>query len=106
MAAWFFVRWLLQPSQQARLAEINSLWPATGHPVSVVPDYAAFHPAWASALRDGVRLTLAPEAADWGMNRYILQDAYLRVYDLEPEYFSNIIIVLKQMLADFPARQQ
>ena len=85
--------------------ELNGLWPATGHPAVVAPDYAAVHPAWASALRKGVRLTLAPEEAQWGINRYVLQDAYLRVYGLEPEYFSSIIDVLKQTLAEYPARQ-
>ena len=105
LASWFFVRWMLQPSQQSRLVDITGLWPATGHPAVVAADYAAFHPAWASALKDGVHLTLAPEAASWGINRYILQDAYMRIYGLEPEYFSSIIDVLKQTLSAYPARQ-
>ena len=104
LASWFFVRWMLQPSQQVRLVDINGLWPATGHPALVASDYAAFHPAWVSALKEGVHLTLAPESASWGINRYILQDAYMRVYGLEPEYFSSIIDVLKQTLAENPAR--
>ena len=105
LASWFFVRWMLQPSQQSRLVDITGLWPATGHPAVVAADYAAFHPAWASALKDGVHLTLAPEAVSWGINRYILQDAYMRIYGLEPEYFSSIIDVLKQTLSAYPARQ-
>jgi hypothetical protein len=105
LAAWFFVRWLLQPPQQLRLVDLHGLWPATGHPAQVAADYAAFHPAWASALKEGVHVTLAPEAAFWGINRYVLQDAYMRVYGLEPEYFSSIIDVLRQTFADFPTRQ-
>ena len=105
LAAWFFVRWMLQPTQQVRLVDITGLWPATGHPAQVAVDYAAFHPAWASALKQGVHLTLAPESASWGINRYVLQDAYMRLYGLEPEYFPSIIEVLKQTLADNPARQ-
>lgn len=105
LAAWFFVRWLLQPTQQVRLVDLNGLWPATGHPALVAVDYAAFHPAWTSALKEGVRLTLAPESASWGINRYVLQDAYLRIYDLEPEYFPNIIEVLKQTLFNYPGGQ-
>jgi len=104
LASWFFVRWMLQPAQQLRLVDLHGLWPATGHPAEVAADYAAFHPAWASALKEGVHLTLAPEEASWGINRYVLQDAYLRVYGLEPEYFSSIIEVLKQTLAEYPAR--
>jgi len=105
LAAWFFVRWLLMPTQQVRLVDLNGLWPATGHPALVAADYAAFHPAWASALKQGVRLRLAPESASWGINRYVLQDAYLRIYDLEPEYFPNIIEVLKQTLFDYTGGQ-
>ncbi len=105
LAAWFFVRWLLMPTQQVRLVDLNGLWPATGHPALVAADYAAFHPAWVSALKQGVRLTLAPESASWGINRYVLQDAYLRIYDLEPEYFPNIIEVLKQTLFNYIGEQ-
>ncbi len=105
LASWFFVRWMLQPTQQSRLVDINGLWPATGHPAVVAANYAAFHPAWASALKEGVHLTLAPEAVSWGINRYVLQDAYMRVYGLEPEYYSSIIDVLKQTLTEYPARQ-
>ena len=50
-----------------------------------------------------MRLTLAPEDAAWGVNRFVLQDAYLRVYGLEPEYFPSIISVLNQTLAENPA---
>ncbi len=105
LAAWFFVRWLLQPTQQVRLVDLNGLWPATGHPALVAADYAAFHPAWASALKEGVHLTLAPETASWGINRYVLQDAYQRIYDLDSEYFPNIIGVLKQTLYDYTGGQ-
>ena len=105
LAAWFFVRWMLQPTQQVRMVDLNGLWPATGHPALVAADYAAFHPAWASALKDGVHLTLAPETASWGINRYVLQDAYLRVYDLDPEYFSNIINVIRETLFSYPGGQ-
>jgi hypothetical protein len=105
LAAWFFVRWLLQPTQQVRLVDLNGLWPATGHPALVAADYAAFHPAWASALKEGVHLTLAPETASWGINRYVLQDAYQRIYDLDSEYFPNVIDVLKQTLYDYTGGQ-
>ncbi len=98
LAAWLFVRWLLQPAQQVRLVELTGLWPATGQPAQIAPDYAERHPAWASALKADARLTLAPEKASWGINRYVLQDAYLRVYGLEPQYFHSIIDVLKQTL--------
>jgi len=105
LAAWFFVKWMLQPSQQIQLVEITSFWPATGHPALVAADYAALHPAWATALPEGVHVTLAPEAGSWGVNRFVLQDAYMRVYGLAPEYFSSIIDVLKQTLAENPVGQ-
>ena len=98
LAAWLFVRWLLQPAQQALLADFSGLWPATGDPVGLAPAYAASHPAWASALNKSPILTLAPEAANWGINRFILQDAYLRIYGLQPEYFQAVLDVLRQTL--------
>jgi len=72
LGSWLFARWLLQQDAQENLVNISGYWPVTGDPQTVAPDYAREHPAWASALLDGVRLSLAPEDHNWAYGRFNL----------------------------------
>ena len=91
LAAWIFASWLMEPAQQARLAEIHGLWPSIGHPAEVAPEYALEHPQWAAALLSDPTVTVVPENSDWASVRLVFQDAYQRVYNLDSDYFSNIL---------------
>jgi hypothetical protein len=81
----------MEPAQQARLAEIHGLWPSIGHPAEVAPEYALEHPQWAAALLSDPTVTVVPENSDWASVRLVFQDAYQRVYNLDSDYFSNIL---------------
>lgn len=103
LAAWLFGRWLLEPQQQTFLSEIHGLWPAAGNPAEIAPEYAALHPAWASALLPGTHYTLAPERKGWAVERLVFQDAFLRVYGLDAQYFPSITDLLLQTFAEIQA---
>jgi len=96
LAAWIFANWLLEPAQQARLVEIHGLWPSTGDPTVVAPDYASTHPYWAAALNSNPIIAVVPESADWASVRLVFQDAYQRVYNLDADYFLSILDVFGQ----------
>ena len=96
LAAWIFALWLMEPAQQARLAEIHGLWPSTGDPSTIAPNYASAHPYWAAALNSDPTVTVVPESADWASVRLVFQDAYQRVYNLSAEYFLSILDVFGQ----------
>lgn len=102
-AAWLFARYLLEPAQQRALVNVHGYWPVIDAPVKVAPDYAAAHPAWASAVMPGVRFSLMPEGENWAITRRIFQDAYLRVYGLDAQYFPRILELLTQTLKDIQA---
>lgn len=93
LAAWIFASWLMEPDQQARLAEIHGLWPSIGHPVEVAPEYAREHPYWTAALLGEPGITVVPENSDWASVRLVFQDAYQRVYNLDSAYFNSILEV-------------
>ncbi len=100
LGSWLFVRWLLTEEAQARLVHIHGYWPVTDDPQNVAADYAEAHPAWASALLDDVKLTLAPEVQDWAYGRLILQDAVRRMYALDEEYIPTVLEMLDSTLQE------
>ncbi len=102
-AAWLFACYLLEEAQQRALVEVHGYWPVIDAPAKVAPEYAASHPAWASADVPGVRYYLAPEGENWAVTRRIFQDATLRLYGLDAQYFPKILELLTQTLKDIQA---
>ncbi|HQH57849.1 MAG TPA: extracellular solute-binding protein [Anaerolineaceae bacterium] len=100
LGAWIFARWLLEDSAQETLVRVSGYWPAAGNPRDIAPDYARQHPAWASALREGVRLKLAPERENWAFSRVVLQDALRRAYQLDLAYIPTVLETLDATLLE------
>lgn len=99
-AAAYFVRWLLNPERLNAMVEATGLWPVGGSPRQIAPAYAEQHPAWASALDPTVRLSVAPEAKNWGLSHLILQDAAMRVYPLDAQFIPTILDMLDATLIE------
>jgi len=100
LGAWLFARWLLSAPAQEGLVRASGCWPAAGDPAKIAPDYARQHPAWASALRTGARLRLAPERENWAFSRRVLQDALRRSYQLDLEYIPTVFETLDATLVE------
>ncbi len=100
LGAWIFARWLLEGASQEALARAAGYWPAVGNPQDIAPDYAHQHPAWASALRAGVRpgwprtrkLGVFPDCAG--------KDALRRAYQLDLEYIPTVLETLDATLLE------
>lgn len=99
-ASAYFVRWLINEARLEKLAEATGLWPVGGNPRQIAQEYAEKHPEWISALNPTVRISVAPEANNWGISRLILQDAALRVYSLDKEFFPAILNTLEATLKE------
>ncbi len=100
LAAWILVQFLLSAEAQEALVTIHSGWPVTADPLELAPDYASQHPAWATALTPGVRISLAPEEMNWAFSRLILQDAVRRIYSLDAEFIPTVLDLLDQTLIE------
>lgn len=99
-AAWLFLRYLLEVPAQKALVEVHGLWPATGAPASIAPQYAKDFPLWAEALSSSPRLNLAAEDEHWVVRRALVQDAFSRLYQLDGAYFSVVIEALQKSYLD------
>jgi multiple sugar transport system substrate-binding protein len=74
LAAWLFVRWLLQPESQSQWVEQTGLFPLRSSVLDMIGPYRQASPQWEAAcgylsLAQGV-----PQLASWRKIRYVLQD--------------------------------
>ena len=105
LGSWLFARWLLSPEVQKNLVEAHGCWPVIDDPNAVAGEYAKNHPAWASAIVPGVKISLAPEGMNWAFSRLVLQDAVKRVYQLDAEYLPTILDMLDSTLMELGSKQ-
>jgi len=74
LAAWLFVRWLLQPESQAQWVEQTGLFPLRNSVLDMIGPYRSASPQWEAArgylsLAQGV-----PQLTSWRKVRYVLED--------------------------------
>ncbi len=75
LAAWLFVRWMLEPEQQARLAQETGLLPVRESVLRAkVPSFAALLPF----------AVLYPQTADWAIASQVFGDGYLAMARIFP----------------------
>jgi ABC-type glycerol-3-phosphate transport system substrate-binding protein len=80
MAAWLFIRWLLEPQQQARLAEATAFMPVRIAGLELVNQLPVLHPQWAVAARFADLATNEPRRSSWRVVRWALSDAATQLF--------------------------
>ena len=80
LAAWLFLKWLLQPENQARLIASNGMLPLSQAAREALQDYAAANPQWAAAV--DLLSVARPEPAlpSWELVRWALSDAATQLF--------------------------
>jgi ABC-type glycerol-3-phosphate transport system substrate-binding protein len=76
LACWLFIRWMLEPEQDARLVEATHLFPLRTSTLDLLTDYQSSHPQWAEAVKlipDG---KLTPQLASWRIIKVMVGDAF------------------------------
>lgn len=79
-ASWLFLRWLLQPENQARLVRAAGTLPARTAALELLGDYAAEHPAWGQAAGWLPAARPAPPFESWVTVRWAVMDAATQLY--------------------------
>ena len=74
LAAWLFIRWLMQPAQQARLLKANPTLPISRQTVTLIGTTAR-SPRWTTALELEEYYVSTPLTADWQVVGPVLEDA-------------------------------
>jgi multiple sugar transport system substrate-binding protein len=80
LASLLFVRWLLDPEQDARWVETTHLFPIRESTVELLADYEKTHPQWAQALELLPEGELQPQLASWRTVKVMLGDGFAHMY--------------------------
>ncbi len=80
LAAWLFVRWLLENEQDARWVETTHLFPLRSSTLSLLGDYEKTHPQWKQAVDLLPQGELQPQLASWRTVKIMLGDGFRHMY--------------------------
>jgi len=79
LAAWLFVRWMLQVENQARMIENTGSLPLTNTVINLLTGFRKAHPVWESILENIPLIRPLPALQSWGVAGSMLGDAALYV---------------------------
>ena len=80
LAAWLFVRWLLDNEQDARWVEATHLFPLRDSTLSLLGDYERTHPQWKQAVELLPQGELQPTLGSWRTVKTMLGDGFAHMY--------------------------
>jgi len=80
LAAWLFVRWLLDNEQDARWVEATHLFPIRTSTIDLLGDYEKTHPQWAEAIKLLPLGEIQPQLASWRKVKIMLGDGFEHMY--------------------------
>ncbi len=75
MAAWLFVRWMLDPARQARLVEASASLPLSPAILENTTEFQRIYPRWAQALPLVDLAVPSPWGPNWPVTRLVLEDS-------------------------------
>lgn len=96
LASWLLIRWLMNPENQATLAESSGAWPASVTALESLTAYRQKYPQWASSLPWIPIAQPIPRLSSWVTVRSIFSDAAWQVFQTNtpPE---NIPTILREL---------
>ncbi len=80
LAAWLFVRWMLEPEHDARMVEATHLFPLRISTLNLLADYEKSHPQWGEAVKLIPEMTLQPQLASWRSVKIMIGDGFTQMY--------------------------
>lgn len=80
LAAWLFVKWLLDNKQDARWVETTHLFPLRTSTLDLLGDYEKTHPQWKQAVDLLPEGEMQPKLASWRTIKIMLGDGFAHMY--------------------------
>ena len=96
LAAWLFVRWLLDNEQDARWVETAHLFPLRTSTLDLLGDYEKTHPQWAQAVDLLPEGMIQPQLASWRTVKVMLGDGFTHMYRVNVSS-GQVAVILAQM---------
>jgi ABC-type glycerol-3-phosphate transport system substrate-binding protein len=83
LAAWLFVRWLLEPGRQAPWVRATGLFPLRSSALPFLEDYSSAHPQWQEAVALLENARPVPPLASWRTMKYVLGDGANSIFRVD-----------------------
>jgi len=80
LASWVFIRWLLEPQNQARFVEMSGSFPLRADALDHLEAYGKLYPQWLAASEALAAAHPAPDLQSWGIVRWTLKDAATQLF--------------------------
>lgn len=80
LAAWLFIRWLLEEEQDARWVEVTHLFPLRSSTLSLLGDYERSRPQWRQAVDLIPQGEMQPQLGSWRTVKIMLGDGFAHMY--------------------------
>jgi multiple sugar transport system substrate-binding protein len=80
LAAWLFIRWMLEKEQDARLVEATHLYPIRTSTIDLLKDYEKTHPQWVQAIQLLPQGEIQPQLASWREVKIMIGDGFTHMY--------------------------
>jgi len=84
LAAWLFIRWMLEPQQQARWTRATGLLPVTLPAIALLKLDKTLGPQWAAALELLPQAGSYPQTADWNLASKVFADGFISYFRSYP----------------------
>ncbi len=96
LAAWLFVRWLLETEQDARWVEATHLFPLRASTLNLLGGYERSHPRWRQAVDLIPLAEMQPQRGSWRTVKIMLGDGFAHMYRVNVES-GQVAAILAQM---------
>jgi len=106
LAAWLFIRWLSQPSQQTRLLATMGTLPLGNLAMKQMGEYGEQNPIWQETVEMFNRYTVLPVDADWQVIAPVLEDAAWQLWmtDITLEQIPAILVQMDDLVQELSER--
>ena len=96
LASWLFVKWMLEPQNQAKWAKSTALFPLRISSLDELSDYEKANPQWAEAVNLISQAEIQPQLASWHRVRYLLGDGLEYIFRFDTQA-GSVAAILTQM---------
>ena len=100
IAAWLFAKYLLEPEVQAELVRSMFTLPVRNSSRPLLNDFESAYPQWAQAADMIDSANFMPLSDQWGIARWLLQDAIIRLFSADADEKSAILEQLDTMILE------
>ncbi len=97
LASWIFIRWMLDPQQDARFVQATDMFPLRTSTQGLLAAYQSSHPQWAEAIKLLPEGQLQPQLASWRTVKVMLGDAFTDMFTRTDLTSGQVAKVLQQI---------